>query len=116
MYKLKDKLFNSCFAVETCFASNSCTLASQGWGNEHFNSQAAYMNAVLIILFDSVCAQNLYIVRKLVRPWPDLPGWFPQPCIWLSMYQWIYKHVCMILILYVTRNCLASSLCYITNC
>ena len=32
------------------------------------------MTAVLIILFDSVCAQNIYKVRKLVRPWPDLHG------------------------------------------
>ena len=23
-------------------------------------------------------------VRILVRPWPDLPGWFPQPCSGLS--------------------------------
>ena len=36
-------------------------LKIQGWGNQHFNSQAAYMTAVLIILSDSVCAQNLYI-------------------------------------------------------
>jgi len=24
-------------------------------------------------------------VKILVRPWPDLPGWFPQPCMY-TMY------------------------------
>ena len=27
-----------------------------------------------------MCSKLIYKVRILVRPWPDLPGWFPQPC------------------------------------
>ena len=63
-------------------------VAESGLGKKHFISQADNVFIVLIVLILCYTEEHLlnYSAKSkiLVRPWPDLPGWFPQPCEYLA--------------------------------
>ena len=60
----------------------------QAWGNQNFISQAGIVFVVLNVLILKSPDKLVCQVTILVRPWPDLPGWLPQPCnVWyIDMY------------------------------
>ena len=59
-------------------------VSHQGCWNQHFISQAgvySYSIVLIVLIVFVLNALTLLVckVRILVRPWPDLPGWFLQP-------------------------------------
>ena len=60
----------------TGYMQDSCILYIYRAHIEHKNVR--HCMHILMLLNYRTCT---YVKSKYVRPWPDLPGWFPQP--WL---------------------------------